>query len=191
MKKKKKNYLVCIILEEEFIRLKKFVDYLISRTELLSGLLENAGITVPAEPALEKISPLKWSNKINVISEIHIADKIDTGKGVIFQYTFLFVFDYINSWTVDKNGTKKKEKNCSYSKKRLKKLRLDHKEVEISNESSSGQQKCVIENQENHANKKPSDKKSDEIQSTLLETSSTVESTQITNTSKFTLSWVK
>ena len=97
MKKKKKNYLVCIILEEEFIRLKKFVDYLISRTELLSGLLENAGITVPAEPALEKISPLKWSNKINVISEIHIADKIDTGKGVIFQYTFLFVFDYINS----------------------------------------------------------------------------------------------
>lgn len=52
--------------KEELIRLKKLVTQLYSRTQLLSALLKDAGITVPAEPALEKISPLKWSNKINV-----------------------------------------------------------------------------------------------------------------------------
>ncbi|XP_011300922.1 uncharacterized protein [Fopius arisanus] len=52
--------------KEELNRLKKLVGQLYSRTQLLSTLLKEAGITVPAEPALEKISPLKWSNKINV-----------------------------------------------------------------------------------------------------------------------------
>ncbi|XP_076671550.1 uncharacterized protein LOC143370385 isoform X2 [Andrena cerasifolii] len=51
--------------KEELTRLKKLVTQLFSRTQLLSTLLREAGITVPAEPALEKISPLKWSNKIN------------------------------------------------------------------------------------------------------------------------------
>lgn len=54
------------MIEEELARLKKLVTQLFSRTQLLSTLLREAGISVPAEPALEKISPLKWSNKINV-----------------------------------------------------------------------------------------------------------------------------
>lgn len=54
------------LLEEELARLKRLVAQLVSRTQLLSDLLKDAGISVPAEPALEKISPLKWSNKINV-----------------------------------------------------------------------------------------------------------------------------
>ncbi|XP_063986918.1 uncharacterized protein LOC135167549 [Diachasmimorpha longicaudata] len=52
--------------KEELNRLKKLVAQLYSRNQLLSTLLKEAGITVPAEPALEKISPLKWSNKLNV-----------------------------------------------------------------------------------------------------------------------------
>ncbi|KAK0071391.1 hypothetical protein PV326_001303, partial [Microctonus aethiopoides] len=52
--------------KEELNRLKKLVAQLYLRTQLLSTLLKDAGITVPVEPALEKISPLKWSNKINV-----------------------------------------------------------------------------------------------------------------------------
>lgn len=60
------DYIFFSLLEEELVRLKRLVAQLLSRIQLLSDLLKNAGITIPAEPALEKISPLKWSNKINV-----------------------------------------------------------------------------------------------------------------------------
>lgn len=51
-----------------------------SRTELLSTLLKEAGISVPAEPALEKISPLKWSNKINIDNADKYFDKAEESK---------------------------------------------------------------------------------------------------------------
>jgi len=53
-----------------------------SRTQLLSTLLKEAGISIPAEPALEKISPLKWSNKINVDDVDKYFDKIEESKYV-------------------------------------------------------------------------------------------------------------
>lgn len=62
--------------------LKKLVTQLMSRTQLLSTLLKEAGISVPAEPALEKISPLKWSNKINVDDVDKYFDKIEESKCV-------------------------------------------------------------------------------------------------------------
>lgn len=68
--------------EEELTRLKKLVTQLMSRTQLLSTLLKEAGISVPAEPALEKISPLKWSNKINVDDVDKYFDKIEESKWV-------------------------------------------------------------------------------------------------------------
>ena len=55
---------LCEFLEEELARLKKLVTQLLSHIQLLSSLLKDAGITVPDEPALEKISPKLWSNKI-------------------------------------------------------------------------------------------------------------------------------
>jgi len=64
-------------------RLKKLVTQLMSRTQLLSTLLKDAGISVPAEPALEKISPLKWSNKINVDDVDKYFDKIEESKHII------------------------------------------------------------------------------------------------------------
>lgn len=66
--------------EEELARLKKLVHQLFMRTHLLSNLLKDAGITVPAEPALEKISPLKWSNKINVNTAEKIISNFDSRK---------------------------------------------------------------------------------------------------------------
>lgn len=66
--------------KEELARLKKLVTQLMSRTQLLSTLLKEAGISVPAEPALEKISPLKWSNKINVDDVDKYFDKIEEKK---------------------------------------------------------------------------------------------------------------
>lgn len=66
--------------EEELSRLKKLVTQLFSRTQLLSALLRDAGITVPAEPALEKISPLKWSNKINVEESEKYVDRLTERK---------------------------------------------------------------------------------------------------------------
>lgn len=73
-----------VFTEEELVRLKKLVAQLASRTQLLSDLLKDAGITVPAEPALEKISPLKWSNKINVVPGSQIAEKSETSK-ILFR----------------------------------------------------------------------------------------------------------
>lgn len=64
------------------IRLKKLVTQLMSRTQLLSTLLKEAGISIPTEPALEKISPLKWSNKINVDDVDKYFDKIEESKYV-------------------------------------------------------------------------------------------------------------
>lgn len=72
-------------LEEELARLKKLVTQLMSRTQLLSTLLKEAGISVPAEPALEKISPLKWSNKINVDDVDKYFDKIEESKWVTWK----------------------------------------------------------------------------------------------------------
>lgn len=66
--------------EEELTRLKKLVTQLFSRTQLLSTLLREAGISVPAEPALEKISPLKWSNKINVEDAEKYFNKLEESK---------------------------------------------------------------------------------------------------------------
>ncbi|KAJ8669970.1 hypothetical protein QAD02_001229 [Eretmocerus hayati] len=68
--------------QEELVRLKKLVTQLIARSDLLSELLKNAGITVPEEPALEKITPLKWSNKINIVSEskTDIHEKVNKSK---------------------------------------------------------------------------------------------------------------
>jgi len=76
---------LCLInfVEEELARLKKLVTQLMSRTQLLSTLLKDAGISVPAEPALEKISPLKWSNKINVDDVDKYFDKIEESKHII------------------------------------------------------------------------------------------------------------
>lgn len=83
------RYCICITLcvcishsttEEELARLKKLVTQLFSRTQLLSTLLRDAGISVPAEPALEKISPLKWSNKINVEDAEKYFSKIEECK---------------------------------------------------------------------------------------------------------------
>jgi len=71
--------------EEELARLKKLVTQLMSRTQLLSTLLKEAGISVPAEPALEKISPLKWSNKINVDDVDKYFDKIEESKYIIWM----------------------------------------------------------------------------------------------------------
>ena len=71
------------LLEEELLHLKKLVTQLLARTQLLSSLLKDAGITVPAEPALEKISPLKWSNKINVVSALKLINKVETSKSCI------------------------------------------------------------------------------------------------------------
>ncbi|XP_046476562.1 serine-rich adhesin for platelets isoform X1 [Neodiprion pinetum] len=50
--------------KEELVRLKKLVTQLFSRTQLLSTLLKEAGISIPAEPAIEKVSALKWVNRI-------------------------------------------------------------------------------------------------------------------------------
>lgn len=60
--------------------MKKLVNQLFSRTQLLSALLSDAGIKVPAEPALEKISPLKWSNKINVEDGEKYLDRLTERK---------------------------------------------------------------------------------------------------------------
>ncbi|XP_066581609.1 hybrid signal transduction histidine kinase L-like isoform X2 [Prorops nasuta] len=69
--------------KEELVRLKRLVAQLFSRTRLLSTLLKEAGITIPAEPAFEKISPLKWSNKINLDeSDNHRSDSLD-GKSKV------------------------------------------------------------------------------------------------------------
>ncbi|XP_033218743.1 mucin-4-like [Belonocnema kinseyi] len=62
--------------KEELARLKKLVTQLLSYIELLSSLLKDAGITVPDEPALEKISPKLWSNKITTdVTERYIKDQ--------------------------------------------------------------------------------------------------------------------
>jgi len=74
--------------EEELARLKKLVTQLMSRTQLLSTLLKEAGISVPAEPALEKISPLKWSNKINVDDVDKYFDKIEESKYIVYGCKF-------------------------------------------------------------------------------------------------------
>ncbi|KAK2580641.1 hypothetical protein KPH14_007747 [Odynerus spinipes] len=112
--------------KEELARLKKLVTLLFSRTQLLSTLLQEAGISVPAEPALERISPLKWSNKINVE-------------------------DVEKYFTKEKSSEKKKERpaeikvplNKKSSSQSSSKKVLD--ETNISTNSS-------IENQENHLN---------------------------------------
>lgn len=70
----------CCMTEEELTRLKKLVTQLFSRTQLLSTLLREAGISVPAEPALEKLSPLKWSNKINLEDVEKCFSKIEESK---------------------------------------------------------------------------------------------------------------
>lgn len=77
-------------IEEELNRLKKLVAQLHSRTQLLSTLLKDAGITVPAEPALEKISPLKWSNKINVDDVDKYLDRYDECK-LYFTFNLEFI----------------------------------------------------------------------------------------------------
>lgn len=69
-----------IFVEEELSRLNKLVTLLMSRTELLSTLLKEAGISVPSEPALEKISPLKWSNKFNIDDVDKYFDKAEESE---------------------------------------------------------------------------------------------------------------
>lgn len=76
------SFKIFLITEEELARLKKLVTQLFSRTQLLSTLLREAGISVPAEPALEKISPLKWSNKINVEDAEKYFNKIEESKNI-------------------------------------------------------------------------------------------------------------
>lgn len=66
--------------EQELAHLKKIISQLTSRIQLLTSLLKEAGISVPAEPALEKISPLKWSNKINVDDVDKYFNKIEESK---------------------------------------------------------------------------------------------------------------
>lgn len=76
------SFKIFLVTEEELARLKKLVTQLFSRTQLLSTLLREAGISVPAEPALEKISPLKWSNKINVEDAEKYFNKIEESKNI-------------------------------------------------------------------------------------------------------------
>lgn len=82
--------------KEELSRLKKLVAQLYSRTQLLSTLLKDAGITVPAEPALEKMSPLKWSNKINVDDTDKYIDRHKERMYFIFIYRRRLFFKILN-----------------------------------------------------------------------------------------------
>ncbi|XP_012251814.2 uncharacterized protein LOC105683643 isoform X1 [Athalia rosae] len=66
--------------KEELVRLKKLVSQLYSRTQLLSTLLKEAGISIPAEPAIEKVSAFKWSNKINLEDSEKLFMKIEEKK---------------------------------------------------------------------------------------------------------------
>lgn len=77
-------------------RLKKLVTQLMSRTQLLSSLLKEAGISVPAEPALEKISPLKWSNKINVDDIDKYFDKVEESKRQLHIGCYCSSYDTTN-----------------------------------------------------------------------------------------------
>lgn len=53
---------------------------LFQRMQMLSTLLREAGIPVPPEPGLEKISPLKWSNKMNVEDAEKYFNKMEESK---------------------------------------------------------------------------------------------------------------
>ncbi|XP_043477229.1 probable WRKY transcription factor protein 1 [Leptopilina heterotoma] len=55
--------------KEELSRLKKLITQLLSHIQLLSTLLKEAGIAVPAEPTLEKISPKLSDMKECIIKE--------------------------------------------------------------------------------------------------------------------------
>lgn len=110
--------------KEELARLKKLVTLLFSRTQLLSTLLQEAGISVPAEPALERISPLKWSNKINVE-------------------------DIEKYFTKEKSSQKKKEKTIDIKVPLHKKSSSQSSSKKVLDEANISTHSS-IENQENH-----------------------------------------
>lgn len=112
--------------KEELARLKKLVTLLFSRTQLLSTLLQEAGISVPAEPALERISPLKWSNKINVE-------------------------DVEKYFTKEKASEKKKEKSADSKVPLNKKSPSQTSSKKVLDESNISKNSS-IENQENRLN---------------------------------------
>ncbi|XP_014597896.1 PREDICTED: uncharacterized threonine-rich GPI-anchored glycoprotein PJ4664.02-like isoform X1 [Polistes canadensis] len=112
--------------KEELARLKKLVTLLFSRTQLLSTLLQEAGISVPAEPALERISPLKWSNKINVE-------------------------DIEKYFTKEKTSEKKKEKSADSKVPLNKKSPSQTSSKKVVDESNISKNSS-IENQENRLN---------------------------------------
>ncbi|XP_050451220.1 serine-rich adhesin for platelets-like [Cataglyphis hispanica] len=117
--------------KEELVRLKKLVTQLMSRTQLLSTLLKEAGISIPAEPALEKISPLKWSNKFNVDDVDKYFDKIEEKKTV---------------------GTKKKEKSVENKVPSKRKSVTSSATKKLSEETADKNVCNSIENQENRVN---------------------------------------
>ncbi|KAM0726252.1 hypothetical protein ACS0PU_007436 [Formica fusca] len=117
--------------KEELVRLKKFVTQLMSRTQLLSTLLKEAGISIPAEPALEKISPLKWSNKFNVDDVDKYFDKIEEKKTV---------------------ETKKKEKSVENKVPSKRKSVTSSVPKKLSEETADKNVCNSIENQENRVN---------------------------------------
>ncbi|XP_015119004.1 uncharacterized protein LOC107042467 [Diachasma alloeum] len=114
--------------KEELNRLKKLVAQLYSRTQLLSTLLKEAGITVPPEPALEKISPLKWSNKINV-------DDVDK---------------YLDRYNECKKPVKRKSKPTGVRVPSKKKLPATSPKKSPADKDSSESVDTPSEDQENH-----------------------------------------
>lgn len=138
--------------KEELARLKKLVIQLTSRTQLLSTLLKEAGISVPAEPALEKISPLKWSNKINVDDVDKYFDKIEEKK------------------TLEK---KKKEKSTENKVPSKRKSATSSAPKKLSEEAAVAKKVCnLIENQENRVNCANSKNYNSDSTSSLPETGS-------------------
>jgi hypothetical protein len=157
---------------------------LISRIQLLSDLLKDAGITVPAEPALEKISPLKWSNKINVVSGSKLINKTETrkNKSIIYLILNFYVLFNILFFYSAKRGEKKKEKNITSLKVNLKKKAVSVKRNEkqpVHNKCFPDKPKCTIEDQENHDSISPSEKSENENKSASFNKELVINNTSI------------
>ncbi|XP_024224155.1 transcription factor SPT20 homolog isoform X1 [Bombus impatiens] len=156
--------------KEELARLKKLVTQLFSRTQLLSTLLRDAGISVPAEPALEKISPLKWSNKINVEDAEKYFSKTE-------------------------EVTNNKVKNSECKREKSAELKVPSKRKSVTSSHSSSKKSiensdiskdvnsCSLENQENQVNSANSNDDNSEATSNASDTRSKEPECCQTNTS--------
>lgn len=128
-------------------RLKKLVTQLLSHIQLLSTLLKDAGISVPAEPALEKISPKLWSNKITAdITECFIKEQSKKQYKLI-KYFFLNLIYILFNMRLGKKSEKVKRR--SPLKSSLKKNSPKKSSVR---KNFTATDKSVNENQENCVN---------------------------------------